>query len=183
MENITRLLFQRDQAALSQMSQVYGNYCHTIAFNILRNSQDAEEAVQDAYLAVWNSVPPNEPQCFSAYLGRIVKNSALNIYKKLHAEKRGGGEGSLPIDELEDLVSGAGTEGEVDKEEMLKAINSFLSDLPKRTRLVFVGRYWSCFSTEELSKKFNISKHNVNSLLSRTRKSLKAYLRKEGFDL
>lgn len=57
-QEILDLCRTRDQRAIAAMEFQYGAYCHKVAVNILGNFHDAEECVNDAYLAVWNAVPP-----------------------------------------------------------------------------------------------------------------------------
>ena len=89
---IIALLWERNQEALAALSQTYGRYCRTIAENILKNREDAEECVNDAYLRAWNAIPPQRPRALGAFLGRIVRNLSFNRWEARRAEKRGGGE-------------------------------------------------------------------------------------------
>lgn len=76
---IVELFFDRSELAISETSKKYGRYCHYIAYNILRNNEDAEECVNDTYLRVWNSIPPKRPNKLQTYLGKITRNLALNM--------------------------------------------------------------------------------------------------------
>ncbi|MBD5082051.1 MAG: hypothetical protein HDT44_09865 [Ruminococcaceae bacterium] len=107
---ITELFLQRKESAIKELSQKYGSYCKTVASNILKNPNDTEECLNDAYLAVWNSIPPQKPNSLGAYTAKIVRNKALDRVQRNSAQKRGGGEETLPIEELGDLVSGSSTE-------------------------------------------------------------------------
>ncbi|MDE6724248.1 MAG: sigma-70 family RNA polymerase sigma factor [Ruminiclostridium sp.] len=180
---ITELFLQRKESAIKELSRKYGSYCKTVASNILKNSSDTEECLNDAYLAVWNSIPPQKPKSLGAYTAKIVRNKALDSYNRNSAQKRGGGEEALPIDELGDLVGGSSMEHELNKKELINAINVFLNSLDKRTRLVFVGRYWSCHSLSELAARFQTTEHNITVKLSRTRQKLKKYLHERGFEI
>lgn len=181
---IIELFFQRKESAIKELANKYGHYCGTVAQNILKNSHDTEECLNDSYLAVWDSVPPRKPKSLCAYAAKIVRNKALDIYNKLHCDKRGGSVGAVPIDELGDLVSGGDTaESELNKKELLKSINSFLAVLPRRTRLIFVGRYWACRSISEIAAQLQTNEHNVIVILARTRQKLKKYLQERGYDL
>lgn len=180
---IIEMFWSRQEKAIKELAAKYGNYCKTVAGNILRNSLDSEECVNDGYFAVWNSIPPKKPKSLGAYTAKIVRNKALDLYNKNAASKRGKGESPLPLNELSDLVSGSDTEREVDRNELLRAINSFLDSLPKKTRQIFTGRYFSCRSISELAAKFQTNEHNLNVILSRTRQKLKQYLYERGFEL
>ena len=89
---IIDLYFLRDEHAIQATAEKYGEYCNTIAWNILENSEDVLECVNDTYWNAWNSIPPNRPRLLSAFLGKITRNLAFNRYKYAHVKKRGGGE-------------------------------------------------------------------------------------------
>ena len=58
---IVQLFWDRSEKAIEAVSSKYGRYCHAIARNILTSPEDAEECVNDTYLATWNSIPPKRP--------------------------------------------------------------------------------------------------------------------------
>ena len=55
---IIDLFFERSEQAIRELDKKYGKAVKTVAQNILRERQDAEECVNDAYLGVWSSIPP-----------------------------------------------------------------------------------------------------------------------------
>ncbi|MFR7491789.1 MAG: RNA polymerase sigma factor [[Ruminococcus] torques] len=65
---IIDLLYKREEQALIELSEKYGTACKRIAGNILKNHRDAEECVNDTYLAVWNTIPPKNPNPLRAYI-------------------------------------------------------------------------------------------------------------------
>ena len=178
---ITELLFSRDGSALAALNEKYGAYCLKIAENVLRNRQDAEECVNDALLRVWRSVPPEKPASLMLYMARITRNIAFNRYNENTAEKRGGGECALVLDELAECVGGGGTEDEYFSKELGECIRGFVKGLPVRERNVFVRRYFYTESASEIAEKYGLTEENVRVILSRTRKKLKKLLIKEGF--
>ena len=103
---IVQLYWDRNEQAIHATSDKYGNYCTSIAKNILGNQEDAEECVNDTYLNAWNAMPPHRPSILSAFLGKITRNLSFNRYKHNTADKRGGGEIPAVLEELSDLVSG-----------------------------------------------------------------------------
>ena len=149
---IIRLYWDRDEAAIPATAEQYGSYCTAIAGNILENREDAEECVNDAYLAAWNAMPPHRPGHLAAFLGKLVRNLALNRYKRNTAEKRGGGAVTAVLDELSELVSGTDTvEQELERRELVRAINGFLAGLSPKKRSLFVSRYWYTESIAEIA--------------------------------
>ena len=67
-EKIIELFWNRSESAISETAQKYGNYCYSIAYNILTNSEEAEERVSAAYMAAWNAMPPKRPGILSSFL-------------------------------------------------------------------------------------------------------------------
>lgn len=182
--SIIELYWARDESAIDETDKKYGNYCRKIANNILQNQEDSEECVNDTYLKTWNSIPDDKPNIFSAYLGKITRNLAINKYNKLKAKKRGGGDFNLILYELENCIpSGWSIETKLDSMYIIKTINDFLSSLKKEYRIVFVRRYWYADTIKAISENFNISESNVKSILFRCRKKLKTCLEKEGIEL
>ena len=177
---IIDLFYERSEQAIFELSEKYGSFCRKIALNILKNERDAEECVNDALLAVWNTVPPQKPDPLPSYLSRIVRNTAVKRYCANTAEKRNS-HYDLALDELEDCIGSRVTvEDEFDARETARALNEFLETLDKKERILFVRRYWRADSIEDLSALFHTSRHNISVRLSRTRKKLKAFLLKKG---
>ena len=67
---ILDLYFLRDERAVTETQREYGSFCLDLALRILgrSNREDAEECVNDAYLALWRSIPPKRPKPLKAYL-------------------------------------------------------------------------------------------------------------------
>ncbi|MCM1488081.1 MAG: sigma-70 family RNA polymerase sigma factor [Firmicutes bacterium] len=181
---IIKLFFSRSEKALTAASKKYGAYCRTVAVNILDNDQDAEECVNDTLMRAWNSIPPNNPNALGAYLAKITKNLALDKVQFLSREKRSGVEAVLSFDELEDFLSDENAlESEIERHEIIEAVNDFLKRLPEKKRLIFIGRYWGCCKLSELGNRFGMSESSVSVYLGRIQKKLKEYLKKRGFDI
>ena len=178
---ILDLYWARSESAISETAQKYGGYCTKIAMNILQNSEDTEECVNDTYLKTWNAIPPQRPTIFSSFLGKIIRNLSLNKYKEQRAKKRGGYEVVLLLDELEDCVpSGNRVEYEYEVGVIAQTIDRFLHSIDAESRIVFVRRYWYVDSIRSIAARFQMSESKVKSMLFRTRSKLRIYLEKEG---
>jgi RNA polymerase sigma-70 factor (ECF subfamily) len=148
----------------------------------LNNKQD-EECINDAYLGVWNSIPPEKPCVFSAFLGRIVINQALKRIRFNTAKKRNP-EGICSLSELGEIVSGKDSvDNEIESNLIENAINSFLWSQSEEKRLIFINRYWYNESIDTISKRTGFTVSKVTSMLYQTRHKLKAYLESEGIKL
>jgi RNA polymerase sigma-70 factor (ECF subfamily) len=181
---IVDLYWRRDEAAITETAKKYGGYCYAIAAHILSSPQDTEECVSDTYFRTWNAIPPRKPDSLRLFVGRITRNLALDRFKALCAEKRGGGQTELALSELRDCISSPDTPETVLEEKALaQAISTFLRLQPEEARRMFVLRYWYLESIEELAEELQVSPSKVKSSLSRTRKRLKTHLKKEGIVL
>lgn len=178
---IVELYWKRSESAISETAAKYGKYCYKIAINILTNAEDAEESVNDTWFNTWNALPPHRPDVLSAFLGKITRRISIDKWRRRTAEKRGGSETALVLDELEDCVaSSQSVEREVEEHELVEAVNAFLSGLSADVRDVFVCRYFFVLSINEICESFDYSQSKTKSMLSRTRKNLQEYLEKEG---
>lgn len=176
------LYWARDERAIAETIKAYGAYCYAIAHRILNSAQDAEECVNDTWLNTWNAIPPQRPNCFSAFLAKITRGLALNRWSYETAKKRGGGAAVLAVEELEDCIpAGTNPEQAVEAAQLAEDVQRFLAGLPERERSIFLLRYFSVLSVSEIAKQRRLTENNVSAILSRTRKKLKAFLVKEGY--
>ena len=179
---IIDLYWQRDESAISETAAKYGKYLHSISYGILRNEEDAEECVSDTYAGAWQAMPPHRPSVLSAFLGKITRRISISLWRKRSAEKRGGGETALALDELEECVSGEGdAESEAERRELREKLNAFLRALPPTERQVFLRRYWFMDPVADIAGRFACSESRIRSMLYRTRKKLRAMLEEEGY--
>ncbi|MDR1042581.1 MAG: sigma-70 family RNA polymerase sigma factor [Clostridiales Family XIII bacterium] len=184
-KEIVDLFWARSEQAISAATAKYSKYCQAIAYNILRNNEDAEECVNDTYARAWNAIPPARPEQLSTFLGKIVRHLSFDRYKRNHAEKRGCGEMVITLSELEDCVPDtAGTaESLIDGEAITAALDAFLAMLKPTVRKVFMRRYWYSDSLEEIAGNYGMTVGKVKSILFRAREQLKSNLLKEGIIL
>lgn len=179
---IIALYEARDERAIAQTAAKYGNFCKSIAQNILQNLQDAEECVNDTWLHTWNSIPPAQPTVLKAYLGKITRNLALDKYKAAHREKRGYGQLCVAFDEISEITaSDYQVQDAWREQEFVELINKFLYSLPERDRHIFVRRYFFTDGVPAIASRFGTTQNNVLKILSRTRQKLKKYLDKEWY--
>ncbi len=180
-EKIIELYFERNESAISETAEKYGNYLYKIAFNILSDNEDSEESVNDTYMSAWNTIPPEKPNVFSAFLSKIIRYISLNRYRARKTEKRGGGEIDAAFEEIEECVPDkSNIYDEIETKELAEIISDYLKKLPETERKIFVCRYYYLDSLSDISKQFGFSKSKVASMLHRTRKKILSHLEKEG---
>lgn len=181
---IVELYLRRNERALAETAEKYGKYCFSIANNILRNAQDAEETVNDTYVGAWNAIPPHRPENLGTFLGKITRRLSIKRWRAGQARKRGGGEMPLVLDELEGCIpSGQDPQRDMELAELSGTLNRFVQSLPKTERTVFVCRYWYLDSIDSIARRQGFTQSKVKSMLSRIRKKLRTYLEREGIDL
>lgn len=180
--NIIELYWNRDEDAIRETAEKYGNYLQTISYQIVSDIRDAEECVNETYNDAWNAMPPHRPSILSTFLGKITRRISIDRWRKQNAQKRGKGEIICALDELEECVSGKEcVDREAEYKEIIKLINAFLASLPATERHVFLCRYWYMDSAFAIAKRFGFSKSKVTAMLHRMRTKLRAQLKKEGY--
>ena len=178
---IIELYWQKNVDAISETASKYGAYCFAIAENILHNTEDSEECVNDTWLHAWNAIPPQKPNVLRIFLAKIARNLAFNRFNARNAEKRGGGEIALVLDELGECLGGADTEAAYEAKELRQCIRHFVRSLPEREGNVLARRYFYAEPVADIARRYGLTENNVMAILSRTRRKLKAHLLKEGY--
>ena len=181
-QSIVALFWDRSEQAIAETDRKYGAYCYSIAYHALANSEDAEESVSDTYMAAWNQLPPHRPSILATFLGKITRRISINRWKAKNTAKRGGGQITLTLEELDDCVDGKqNIERAYESHELVWAFNRFLETLPETERDVFLRRYWFFDSIADIAESFGFAQSKVTSMLYRTRGKLRKQLEKEGF--
>lgn len=177
---IISLYFARSEAAIAETAARYGAYLNQIAYNILRDSADTEEIVNDTYLGAWNAIPPANPRSFCHFLSRITRNLSFTRLDYKLAAKR-----SAILEELDECVPDARSDVEhcVEVQELAEVLNRFLGTLGQRTCAVFLARYYYSYTTPEIAVRYGLTQRQVKYLLSKTRKQLQKNLTEEGIAL
>ncbi len=179
---IVALYFARSEQALAETEAKYGRYCRVTAANILPDGRDADEAVSDAFLAAWGSIPPHQPENLGTYLAKLTRRAALKRWRAASAQKRGGGQTEAALEELAHVLPG-GTDPAraLEGRALTECLDRFLAALPDTERRVFLRRYWYLDGIGAICGRFGFSQSKVKSMLARTRKKLAAHLKEEGF--
>lgn len=180
---IIELYWQRDEEAIVQSDVKYGAYCRAVAAQILCTREDAEECVSDTWLAAWNAMPPQRPAVLRTFLGRLTRNLSINRSMQNTAQKRGGGEVPLALEELKECVGTGSVEEATETAELARLIDCFLRTLPERECDLFLRRYWYLDSIGAIALRYGLRAGAVKTRLHRIRGKLKTYLAKEGYAL
>lgn len=180
---IIELFWQRSQRAIAETDQKYGGRLQTLSMNILHDRQDAEECVNDTYHATWNTLPPERPNYFFAYLAKLARNFSFGKYDYYHAQKR-----CVTVVELSDEIENCipapnDLEQKLDSKEIGRIISTFLYEQSSGMRAVFVRRYWYMDPIKDIAEMFQISESKVKSILFRMRNKLREHLEEEDIHL
>lgn len=179
---IVALFHQRDQRAIKETEQKYGSLGMKMAQNLTGSQQDAEECLNDALMRLWDKIPPAKPESLGGFFMTVCRRIALDKRKAQHREKRGGGQAAVAFEELSECIASPEyPEEQIDRRALSGAVSRFLDTLPAETRVMFILRYWSCLSVQEIAAECGAGESKVKMTLLRTRNKLKEYLEQEGY--
>ena len=179
---IIQLLFDRAETAIDALARRFGKRIYQIAMNILSSARDAEECVNDTYLALWNAIPPKRPDPLCAYAYRIGRNTALKKLRSNTVQFRNSAY-DLSLDELAGCIPDESVWQAMDARELGRTIDCFLDTQSKDSRVIFLRRYWFGDSVKDIARAMALTEGAVSVRLNRTRNALKDYLNKEGYCL
>ena len=179
---ILELFFARSEDAIKHTDEVYGRRLYHLAENIVKNEQDAEESVSDTYMKAWDTIPPQRPQYFFAYLAKICRNFALKRLDWKKAAKRNAEVVAL-TEEMEQCIPDRTQDKKLEGKELSMALDRFLRTLTPENRMVFLRRYWYADTIAEIAARYGISESAVQMRLNRTRAKLGSFLEKEEINI
>ena len=180
-EQIIDLYFAREERAIEETDRKYCQYLHTVAYNILANEQDVEECLQDTYIKTWNSIPPERPSVFRAFLAKITRNLSLDRYEYDNRKKRVPTGACVPLDEVREFVpDGSDLDRELQARVIGQVITDYLDSVPDRRMYVFVSRYFFALSIPQIAKRLSCSQSLVSKELAEIKRELRILLAKEG---
>lgn len=180
---IVELYWERKEEAIKETALKYGKLCTYVASNILSSCEDSEECVNDTYFAVWNTIPNERPNIFSAFISRITRNLALKKYEYISAAKRNPG-AITSLEELDDCISGTkSVESEIEKRRIESIISKFLWQQGDEKKNIFIRRYWYFDSIESICKSTGFTQSKVKSMLYEMRQKLRRRLESEGIEV
>ncbi len=174
---IIDLFWARSETALTALAGKYDRLARSVAVNILHDDRDAEECMNDSYLGMWNSLPPEKPAVLPAYFTAVTRNTALKLYRYRSAAKR-----CTVMEELTEF-SGSSPSPEEEINEAAAVINAFLGTQDKMSRVLFMRRYYLGESVTDAARAVGITENHAGVKLSRMRAKLKKLLIEEGIDV
>ena len=180
---IIELFFARSERAIEELHTKYGNFLRQLSYRIVSDYNDAEECVNEAYLGVWNSIPPEHPAPLLTYVCKIVRNISVKRFSSNTAVKRDG-RNNISIDELSEYMpSSENIESDIEAKELANMIECFLESLSTENRVIFMRRYWFYDSYGDIAKRTGLREKTVSVRLVRLRKNLAKYLKGRGISI
>lgn len=179
-QRIISLLWERRESAIEALALRFGARLKATAQNILQNAEDAQECVSDTYFALWNTIPPKKPDPLAGFVYKTGRNLALKRLRDSTAARRDS-RYDLSLDELSAYIPAGALEDEIEARLLGRAIDRFIGTVSKRSRVIFVRRYWFGDSVGTIAHALGTTQNSVSVQLSRTRAQLKDYLIKEGY--
>lgn len=173
---IIDLFFARDEDAIGAVDAKYGRLCHDLSRRILADERDAQECVSDAYLGLWNAIPPRRPNPLLAFLSRLVRNISVSRYHYNTAAKRFS-RYEVTLEELANTLATPETpETVMERKELTRFLEEFLSGLSRQDRVIFLRRYWFADSYADIAARTGLREGTVSVRLTRLRKKLRHFL-------
>ncbi len=159
-----------DQRAFAQLVEVYKRPVYNLAYRMLGNAADAEDAAQETFLRAYAQLRSYDPQRkFSTWLLSIAAHYAIDQLRRRRLEL-------VPSDEMpprqELLAPNADPEEEALERDTRERVQALLDRLPPDYRLVIVARYWHDLSYEEIAEMTGTTVSAVKSRLHRARLTL-----------
>lgn len=178
-DKIIALFLARNEQAIQETDAAYGGRLWSLSHRILNNREDAEESVSDTYMQAWESIPPQRPKFYFAYLAAICRHFSLNRVDWHLAAKRSAQVVTL-TQEMELCIPDTMQEAQLESRELRRTLESFLEGLSRENRLIFLRRYLYADSIAEISQRYGITESKVKTQLHRTRTKLWDHLKQEG---
>ena len=178
-ELIARLQ-KRDEAAFEELIRQYEKKVYTLCFRMCGNSEDAEEAAQDAFLALWRGIDRfRQESSLSTWIYRLATNACIDTLRRRKKQS-----GSVSLDDEELFVDAVDTSPQpqetVEHRETQKLLQEGLSALPEEYRKVLILREIEGLSYTEISESASIALCPVKSRISRGRSLLRNFLSGNG---
>ena len=177
--NIIELYWSRNERAIEETDRAYGRTLLGLSQRILSNQQDAEENVYDTYMRTWETIPPQRPVYFKAFLTKICRCLAFDRLDWRNAAKRNAELVSL-TEEMALCIPDRRIDDHMEGKELGRLLEQFLATLPKDSRLIFLRRYLYLDTVTEIAKRYGFSESKVKMQLKRTRAKLQDFLNREG---
>lgn len=177
---LTEMFLSRRDDAISEADKKYHGLLFSVILTILKDDRDAEECLNDVYMKLWWSIPPNKPLSFRAYAVKIARNTAMSIFRKNTARKRISKDILEPFEDVSGVVFTNEGEDEEKSQRIREIINSYLNSVDERKMYIFMSRYYFDKPISEITKKLHCSESTINKEIKKIKIELKQKLEEGG---
>ncbi|MBE2201040.1 MAG: sigma-70 family RNA polymerase sigma factor [Anaerolinea sp.] len=161
-----------DKTAFGHLIEAYQTPVYNLAYRMLNNSGEAEEAAQEAFIRAYTRLETYNPEHkFSTWMLSITSNYCIDIIRKRRALLLSIDEPLPPHPALKTQNS-KGPEAQMIMHEQQNMVQSLLQTLPEEYRQTVVLRYWHDLSYEEIADVMNTTVSAIKSRLFRARRQL-----------
>ena len=182
-DQIVALYWQRDEQAIKQTDIKYRKFLLSVAYNIVHDTCDSEECLNDTYIGAWNSIPPARPALLQAFLATIIRRTAIDCYKTRKRQKRLASELTVSLSEVEDFIAADDMHFETDVKELGRVISDFVRSLSDRRMYIFMSRYYFARPIGEIARLLGCSESTIHKEIAAIKRKLKEKLEKEGYSV
>src|SRR5690554_3116714 len=169
--NYIRQVLDGDVSKYGHVIDLYKDMAYSIAFRILNNNEDAEEAVQDSFLRAYNALSSFKAESkFSTWLYKIVVNTSINRSKGRRQVVN-----DINIDDLSENLLAADVEPvlkKLDQQDRINLINLAMDKLMMEDRLLLTLYYLNENSIAEIAEITSIPGENIKMKIHRARKKM-----------
>lgn len=183
-EEIIELYWEREEKAIQETDNKYGKLLFKIAYNVLNDKSDSEECQNDAYLGIWNAIPPARPSVFPAFIVRIMRRIAIDYYRRKARKKNIPSQLVISMDDLSCCIhSKEEIDSNLNAKELGRLVSDYVRSLSKKQQYIFVSRFYMSNSVDEIAKEMNVTTSNVYKAIDKMKKGLRKYLIKSEVNL
>lgn len=163
---------QGDKAAFGRLIEAYQGPVFNLAYRMLNNAREAEEAAQEAFIRAWTRLDSYKPEHkFSTWMLSITSNYCIDIIRKRRAQLLSIDE-PLPYHPALASDRAAGPESQAMQSEQQLMVQELLATLPEDYRQAVILRYWHEMSYEEIAETMATTVSAIKSRLFRARRQL-----------
>ena len=169
---LLRRLARGEDAALTELVRRHQQRIYQIAYRLLRDPLEAEDATQEVFLKVYENAHRFEPKAsVAAWLHRITANHCLNLLRRRRPlESLDQEDGPNPPD------PGASPLEILEEHDLNRQLEELLDSLPENQRRALVLKRFAGLSYQEIGAELGLSPQAVDGLLKRARQFLKKAL-------
>ena len=166
------LLQHSPEEGIRAILDQYGGLMYAVAINVLKNPQDAEDCVSESLVKLWKKRRElKNAGSLRNYICSVTRNSAIDMLRSRR-------KADALFEELTELLPVSDQAAEKLEEQVIR---SQIKALGEPTATIFLRRYWSCETVDEIAAALHLTHGAVESRLHRGKQRLKELLREGGY--